>query len=479
MRTTFQRVSAGIWSVCALALVAAIVLGVLAIFGVRAADDRSNALIAQNVADTGALSGLARAVDLTHTTTQALLIGASAEETQSLITLLAGTYIRTADAGLADIQRSHADYPADAALVTSLRSTWATAQDLSARAAIAPQKLASTGAAVTTRPTQAQISTAFASFDAALDRLAERDRLNLATKQGASAAASRQTQWVLTLSVAVAVLLAILCAWVGRRRIRRALVPAEDQVRFADTMQLALDEVEAHVILKRHLERSAPGSVATVLNRNNSADRLEAVTDLPAGSPLEQTLVHARPSSCLAVRSGRGHDGDNNRPELLSCPVCGPCPGRSSCHPLTVGGMVIGSVLFTGSQPMDLSQRERVRDSVGQAAPVLANLRNLAIAEMRATTDALTALPNKRTVTDTLMRMLAQASRTLKPLCLLMLDLDHFKDVNDRFGHPATKPWPPSARHCERRSATATSPGATAARNSRSCCPTPISPARR
>ena len=67
---------------------------------------------------------------------------------------------------------------------------------------------------------------------------------------------------------------------------------------------------------------------------------------------------------------------------------------------------------------------------------MLANLRNLAIAELRASTDALTALPNKRSVNDTLMRMLAQASRTLTPLSLLMLDLDHFKDINDRFGHP-------------------------------------------
>lgn len=36
---------------------------------------------------------------------------------------------------------------------------------------------------------------------------------------------------------------------------------------------------------------------------------------------------------------------------------------------------------------------------------------------------------------DTLKRMVAQASRTAKPLGLVVLDLDHFKSLNDRFGH--------------------------------------------
>jgi diguanylate cyclase (GGDEF)-like protein len=75
------------------------------------------------------------------------------------------------------------------------------------------------------------------------------------------------------------------------------------------------------------------------------------------------------------------------------------------------------------------------RESVAQAAPVLANLRNLALAEFRAATDGLTGLVNKRAVQDTIKRMVAQASRTVTPLAAIVLDLDHFKQINDSFGH--------------------------------------------
>jgi diguanylate cyclase (GGDEF)-like protein len=224
--------------------------------------------------------------------------------------------------------------------------------------------------------------------------------------------------------------------YLGVRRIRRAVEPEEDQVQFADTLQLAQDEEEAHQLLQRHLERAVTGATAVVLNRNNSADRLEAVTTLPPGSPLVESLQHAEPRSCLAVRSGRNHADQAGKYSLLGCPVCSGCEGSSLCSPLTVGGNVIGSVLMNRTEPFAGEDEQRIRESVGQAAPVLANLRNLAIAELRAATDSLTGLPNKRAVGDTMKRMLAQASRTLSPMSVLLLDLDHFKQVNDRFGHP-------------------------------------------
>jgi diguanylate cyclase (GGDEF)-like protein len=51
--------------------------------------------------------------------------------------------------------------------------------------------------------------------------------------------------------------------------------------------------------------------------------------------------------------------------------------------------------------------------------------------------DALTQLFNRRATMDILAAELSRASRDLKPLTVMMVDIDHFKSVNDRFGHPA------------------------------------------
>ena len=49
--------------------------------------------------------------------------------------------------------------------------------------------------------------------------------------------------------------------------------------------------------------------------------------------------------------------------------------------------------------------------------------------------DPLTELPNRRALDQSMIRELARTRRTGNPLCVAILDVDHFKRVNDRFGH--------------------------------------------
>ena len=49
--------------------------------------------------------------------------------------------------------------------------------------------------------------------------------------------------------------------------------------------------------------------------------------------------------------------------------------------------------------------------------------------------DSLTGLFNRQVLNEELERMLAQAKRSQQPIAMLMMDLDHFKKVNDKYGH--------------------------------------------
>jgi diguanylate cyclase (GGDEF)-like protein/PAS domain S-box-containing protein len=51
--------------------------------------------------------------------------------------------------------------------------------------------------------------------------------------------------------------------------------------------------------------------------------------------------------------------------------------------------------------------------------------------------DSLTGLPNRRALEEQLPREMARARRSLSPLCLAIVDIDHFKEYNDTHGHLA------------------------------------------
>ncbi len=86
-------------------------------------------------------------------------------------------------------------------------------------------------------------------------------------------------------------------------------------------------------------------------------------------------------------------------------------------------------------------------DRLEMLARIRANLRKseaqrrlkstLEIAAQQAITDPLTGLYNRQYLKNALLREIAHAKRYNKPFSMLMLDIDHFKGVNDTFGHLA------------------------------------------
>lgn len=63
------------------------------------------------------------------------------------------------------------------------------------------------------------------------------------------------------------------------------------------------------------------------------------------------------------------------------------------------------------------------------------NLYKTAALQQLARTDALTGVANRRSFNELAEKNIALSSRSGLSLCFLMLDIDHFKSINDRFGH--------------------------------------------
>lgn len=109
--------------------------------------------------------------------------------------------------------------------------------------------------------------------------------------------------------------------------------------------------------------------------------------------------------------------------------------------PLLVEDSVIG-LLMVMSNSLDETDVTVFDIFAAQIAISLRNaklLEELALAFSRqkelAQTDALTGVNNRRALFDNGQKMLSAAQRYERELSLIMLDIDHFKNVNDRFGH--------------------------------------------
>ena len=136
------------------------------------------------------------------------------------------------------------------------------------------------------------------------------------------------------------------------------------------------------------------------------------------------------------MRYGEGIEG---RALQTRQAVIGDEPAPLLAAPLVAEERVLGLLTLVGDpeRPFGRDDAERVGSLVGQGAVAIENARLHRLIQKQAKTDPLTQLLNRREFEEQLAREVERAQRFGTPVGLVVLDLDDFKLINDRFGHLA------------------------------------------
>jgi diguanylate cyclase (GGDEF)-like protein len=215
-----------------------------------------------------------------------------------------------------------------------------------------------------------------------------------------------------------------------------ALVAQVDRQAFLHDVQDALDmgetEEDAFLVTATALATAAPAGVE-LLVADASRAHLQAAVEMPAGAT---GCGVESPWGCPAVRRSRTQRFDRSD-ALGACPRLverseEPC--SAVCVPITILGTPTAVIHATAPVGAGCWTDEVVDQLEGISVHVgarLGVLRAMAKSQLQAETDPLTGLLNRRAMEERV-RALRRAER---PFALAMADLDHFKRLNDRFGH--------------------------------------------
>ena len=225
-----------------------------------------------------------------------------------------------------------------------------------------------------------------------------------------------------------------------------AVHAAEQQRDVADTIRQALTEVTATLdpaeVLARlaaTLSRSLTGDDARLIQRNG--DKL-ILTDLADPTMQVNLATDAHPdldALMLSPRPVRSGPGVELAP-IFTDPITG-CGLRSPeswlAIPLHSRAESVGLVLVSSAHPAGYTETEiDIADALtGQGMIAYDNARLFAQVKLLATTDELTGIFNRRQFFLLAHRELAVARRRDLRLAAAMIDIDHFKKVNDTHGH--------------------------------------------
>jgi diguanylate cyclase (GGDEF)-like protein len=213
-------------------------------------------------------------------------------------------------------------------------------------------------------------------------------------------------------------------------------------VELGELLSSSQTSAEVAAVISRVVPPLFAGDAGAFYELNDEGGAVEAVAAWGDPPPTRQTFL---PTECLALRSGQVHVMDGSASELRCPHVEEATPDGAVCAPLIANGESLGvlhlqlrQVAPEGQRAAVLADREHLMRTLAEQLELsLANFRLRERLREQSARDQLTGLFNRRYMEESVDRELRRASRDGSTLGLLMMDLDHFKDLNDGFGHAA------------------------------------------
>jgi diguanylate cyclase (GGDEF)-like protein len=220
-----------------------------------------------------------------------------------------------------------------------------------------------------------------------------------------------------------------LASQVDRLNLRNQEVQLLNEV--GDMLQSCVSTEEAYPLISLHAPRLLPGSSGALYVYNPSHDLYSAMAEWGDTLPI---VAAFKAEDCWALRKGKVHALTGSTPTLRCRHTGGAGDVRSLCIPMAATGKSIGLFHLTSGREDSHAFAVSVAEHIALALSNLmlrSDLRHLSIH------DPLTGLFNRRYMEETLEIEIRRAGRTEYPIGVIMLDIDHFKTFNDRFGHAA------------------------------------------
>ncbi len=171
---------------------------------------------------------------------------------------------------------------------------------------------------------------------------------------------------------------------------------------------------------------------------NNSKDLFEMTAVWGEAPRMEMAFGR---DECWSLSRSRTYPVADSANSMNCRHVAPPLPGAYLCVPMMAQGEVMG-ILHLCKKAQEIQEQmvgiAQFATSVAEVmALALANLKLRETLRNQAIRDGLTGLFNRRYLEETLERELSRSKRQEIPLAVIMLDLDHFKECNDAYGHNA------------------------------------------